>query len=125
MVHPNEPDEMDKVLRTPKQNGKETVASRFQSIDQRVLISIINKIAAGHEYSKYWLNKMRIIEEGNCAICDTPCTARHMIFHCDRYKIDRLNYGISMDKFVESFKKKNTGYMKNMYNFVVKNRKNF
>lgn len=88
-------------------------------------IKVLNRLLAGHEYSSFWLNKMRLVEEGNCNECGAQNTARHMVFHCDKFKTERQQYGIREDKFEISFKRKDTLYMKKVYKFVSDNRMSF
>lgn len=52
----------------------------------------LNRIMAGHDYSKFWLHKMKIEDDPNCEICDVPETAEHIILHCVRFNIIRMQF---------------------------------
>lgn len=52
----------------------------------------LNRIMAGHDYSKFWLHKMKIEADPNCEICDAPETAEHIILHCIRFNRIRMQF---------------------------------
>lgn len=52
----------------------------------------LNRIMAGHDYSKFWLHKMKIEDDPNCEICDVLETAEHVILHCVRYGQTRMQF---------------------------------
>ncbi|XP_035911816.1 uncharacterized protein LOC118512062 isoform X2 [Anopheles stephensi] len=81
-------------------------------------IKTTNKIIAGHDLSKYWLNKMRITENGNCDACNIPETGTHNIFYCNRYQTQREKYDISFDAFLEKWKEPNGRMVKNITKFI-------
>lgn len=55
-------------------------------------IRLLNRLMSGHDYSKYWLAKMRLKDSPDCDLCDEPETAEHVILHCPRYGMQRHHY---------------------------------
>ncbi|XP_055613785.1 uncharacterized protein LOC129760208 [Uranotaenia lowii] len=55
-------------------------------------IRLLNRLMAAHEYSKYWLAKMRILDNANCDSCLTPETANHTIMECPLFNTLRRQY---------------------------------
>uniref|UniRef100_A0A2M4CUE4 Putative outcast n=1 Tax=Anopheles darlingi TaxID=43151 RepID=A0A2M4CUE4_ANODA len=88
-------------------------------------IRIINRLLAGHDYSKYWLAKMKITNNENCESCHEPETGRHKTFSCVRYMVERRNRGITLERFEKSFREKDATYLKTVASFVIQNRIEF
>ncbi|XP_055590205.1 uncharacterized protein LOC129742338 [Uranotaenia lowii] len=55
-------------------------------------VRTLNRIMAGHNYSKYWLAKMKIIDDARCDTCQENETAEHIILYCPNYLQIRKNY---------------------------------
>ncbi|XP_062535231.1 uncharacterized protein LOC134204427 [Armigeres subalbatus] len=52
----------------------------------------MNRIMAGHDYSRFWLHKMRLNDDGDCDICQEPETAEHLILLCPKYNNIRAQF---------------------------------
>ncbi|XP_035774767.1 uncharacterized protein LOC118457361 [Anopheles albimanus] len=88
-------------------------------------IRIINRLISGHDHSKYWLAKMKIVNSENCETCGVPETGRHRTFFCDRYRVERQKLNITLDKFEWSWKTREIKYLKIVTKFVTKYKINF
>lgn len=55
-------------------------------------IRLLNRLMTGHNYSKYWLGKMRIVDDTDCDICEVAETAEHTILFCPRFNNVRSNF---------------------------------
>ena len=51
----------------------------------------MNRILSGHDYSDYWLAKMKITQKGECENCRISNTGWHMIFDCPKYNNNNNN----------------------------------
>lgn len=88
----------------------------FDNTETRML----NRLMAGHDYSRYWLAKMKIVDDGYCDICDEVETAEHCILHCVRFGNIRENYSFEcrFQNLIELFKTKNEDLFKEVCRFV-------
>lgn len=55
-------------------------------------IRLLNRLMTGHNYSKYWLSKMKIVSDAECEICEEAETAEHSILYCPRFNNIRSNF---------------------------------
>lgn len=55
-------------------------------------IRLLNRLMTGHNYSKYWLGKMKIVDDTDCEICGEAETAEHTILFCPRFNNIRSNF---------------------------------
>lgn len=80
----------------------------------------LNRIMAGHDYSKYWLHKMKIEDDPNCEICDVPETAEHIILHCVRYGQSRMQFSFDCKfrNMKEVLETKDVNIFKEIVNFL-------
>ncbi|XP_055585212.1 uncharacterized protein LOC129738057 [Uranotaenia lowii] len=46
---------------------------------------MLNRILAGHDFSNFWLAKMRIRDTENCELCDEKDTTEHALLYCVKY----------------------------------------
>lgn len=53
----------------------------FNNIEQRKL----NRLVSGHDFSSYWLAKMRIKESPLCDVCGVDETTQHIVTECVKY----------------------------------------
>lgn len=60
----------------------------FNNVETRTL----NRLLIGHDYSKYWLHKMKLKDSPNCDFCDETETAEHLVLHCKQYSQIRKKY---------------------------------
>ncbi|XP_035912511.1 uncharacterized protein LOC118512332 isoform X1 [Anopheles stephensi] len=89
-------------------------------------IKIINRLIAGHDYSNYWLQKFKVIEDGICRTCNIPDTGRHRIFHCIRFETERTKDKIPVEEaFINSWKAKQTQVIQKVLNFIQANKIKF
>ncbi|XP_062542192.1 uncharacterized protein LOC134210181 [Armigeres subalbatus] len=81
-------------------------------------IRLTNRLMAGHDFSKYWLGKMKLTESENCDTCHVPETAEHTILRCPVYDTIRANYsfGTKFTSLTELYKTK----QKELYSEVIK-----
>ncbi|XP_062703499.1 uncharacterized protein LOC134285957 [Aedes albopictus] len=52
----------------------------------------LNRLITGHDYSKYWLHKMKLKDSPICDFCNEMETAEHLVLHCKRYSQIRKQY---------------------------------
>lgn len=65
----------------------------FMNVDMKGSdIRLLNRLMTGHNYSKYWLGKMRIADDMDCELCEEAETAEHNILHCPRYNNIRCKF---------------------------------
>lgn len=90
-----------------------------RNIDNRET-RLLNRLMAGHDYSRYWLAKMKIVDDSYCDICDERETAEHCILHCVRFGNVRENYSFDgrYRNMIELFKTKNEDLFKEVCRFV-------
>ncbi|XP_053683669.1 uncharacterized protein LOC128733859 [Sabethes cyaneus] len=82
-------------------------------------VRLLNRLMAGHDWSKYWKHKMKITENPNCEICEESETAEHLILHCTKFNNIRIKYSfIKYKKLIDVFKTKNTSLYKEITDFV-------
>lgn len=55
-------------------------------------IRLLNRLMTGHNYSKFWLAKMKIVDNPECEWCEEDETAEHSIIFCSRYELERMQY---------------------------------
>ncbi|XP_055598555.1 uncharacterized protein LOC129748100 [Uranotaenia lowii] len=80
----------------------------------------INRLMAGHDYSKYWLHKMKLVDDPFCEICDQLETAEHIILHCNRYNDIRSKFSFvhKFQSIVDLLKTKNTLHFEEIIEFL-------
>lgn len=52
----------------------------------------MNRLMAGHDYSRYWLHKMKLQDDELCDICQEPENAEHLILLCPKYNNIRAQF---------------------------------
>lgn len=57
-------------------------------------IKIINRLFAGHTYSKKYLHMIGVQQTNLCQECDVIEDENHLFFHCKKYNNQRLRYNI-------------------------------
>ncbi|XP_062538742.1 uncharacterized protein LOC134207017 [Armigeres subalbatus] len=55
-------------------------------------IRLLNRLISGHDYSNYWLRKMKIVEDPNCDMCDEAENGEHLVLHCPKFGMLRSEY---------------------------------
>lgn len=83
-------------------------------------IRLTNRLMTGHDFSKFWLGRMKIADTEECEICKVPETAEHTILHCPRYGTIRSNYSFELQfsNLIELYKTKKTELYKEVAKFV-------
>lgn len=83
-------------------------------------VRTLNRILAGHDYSKYWLHKMKIEEDECCYLCQEPETAEHLILHCPRFNNSRASFSFDgmFLNLIDLLKKKDVTLLKEVVQFV-------
>lgn len=83
-------------------------------------IKVLNRLMAGHDYSKKWLATLKIVENPNCETCSVPETAEHTILICPQYKTHRSKYSFEgkFKKLTEMFKTSNISIYKEILQFI-------
>lgn len=83
-------------------------------------VRLINRLMSGHDYSRFWLARMKIVSDADCDWCQVAETAEHVILHCPKYGIRRMNYSFD-NKFgslSDAFKSKDLEIYKEIAEFV-------
>lgn len=89
-------------------------------------IKILNRLIAGHDHSNYWLHKMRLVDNGTCEACGEPDTAKHKVFHCLKYALERgRNTHINEEVFKKSWKMRKVSGLTKVVKFIKENRIRF
>lgn len=79
----------------------------------------LNRLLAGHDYSSYWLFKMRIQPDCICEICDVVENAEHIIFFCVKYAQTRRKYELdNYCNIYQVFETNNTTLIRNVVAFL-------
>lgn len=82
-------------------------------------VRTLNRLLAGHDYSNYWLSKMKIKDDCICDICDVVDNSEHVIFYCVKYALTRQKY--NLDQYCnihQLYEKKDLTLLKNVTNFL-------
>lgn len=82
-------------------------------------VRTINRLLSGHDYSNYWLNKMKIRPDCICDICDVLDNSEHVIFFCVKYTITRQKY--KLDQYCniyQIYEKKDLLLLQNVVSFL-------
>ncbi|XP_055614126.1 uncharacterized protein LOC129760500 [Uranotaenia lowii] len=90
-------------------------------------IRLLNRLMTTHDYSKYWLARMKIVEDANCETCSVPETANHIIIECPRFTSLRLQYDFNglYSNIQDIFKSKTIMHYKEIVEFVRKTKIEF
>lgn len=83
-------------------------------------VRTLNRLMTGHNYSKFWLAKMRIEDDDECEICQEIETAEHIVLHCNKYTTIRSKYSFDC-KFrtlIELFKSNDIKTFKEVVHFL-------
>lgn len=89
-------------------------------------VRLLNRLISGHDFSNYWLNKMKIVESGECDMCDESETAEHLILHCPKYGMLRSEYdfdglyGSTTEMFKTVIETKNLKMLEQIVDFCKK-----
>lgn len=96
-------------------------ASWFKDVDMKGSdIKLINRLMVGHDYSKYWLTRMKILDDSDCEICAEPETSEHLILHCPRLGMLRMQFSFD-NRFAtlsDLFKTRNESLFKEVVKFI-------
>lgn len=79
----------------------------------------LNRLLAGHDFSPYWLSKLKIKDDLYCDYCDCLNTSEHIIFECVKHLLPRDKH--NLDKFYsiqQAFEDKNVDTLKNICKFL-------
>lgn len=83
-------------------------------------IRLINRLMTGHNYSRYWLARMKIVDDGECELCQEEETADHLIMTC--LKLGHIRQAYSFEckyrTLVDALKTKDIGLYKEIADFV-------
>lgn len=82
-------------------------------------VRTLNRIFAGHDYSKHGLFRMKLAEDCLCDLCDEIEDAKHLILFCIKYLNIREKY--DLDKYnslQEIYATKNVNVLKNVTRFL-------
>lgn len=83
-------------------------------------VRLTNRIMTGHDFSKFWLGKMKITDSEECEFCEVPETGEHTILHCPMYGHIRSKYSFELKfrNLTELYKSKNIELYKEVVDFV-------
>ncbi|XP_055605902.1 uncharacterized protein LOC129754064 [Uranotaenia lowii] len=62
-------------------------------------VRTLNRLLSGHDYSNFWLNKMKITEEGTCETCNVADNSDHIY---DKKDVDLLKNVVCFLREIES-----------------------
>lgn len=81
---------------------------------------LLNRLLVGHDYSKYWKAKMKLVDEENCDLCDEPETAEHIILHCCKFGHTRTKYSFDcrFRNLLDLFKTKDLNLYVEVFDFL-------
>nr|XP_019529549.2 uncharacterized protein LOC109401447 [Aedes albopictus] len=68
-------------------------AAWYKKVDMKGSdVKLINRLMISHDYSKYWLHRMKISDDAECELCGEPETSEHLVLHCPRFGIIRMQF---------------------------------
>lgn len=72
-------------------------------------VRLLNRLITGHDWSKYWRAKMKLVDSELCEICDEPENGEHVVLHCVRFGIVRSKYSFDcrFRNLIDLFNSKN------------------
>lgn len=81
---------------------------------------LLNRLLTGHNFSKFWKAKMKIVQDENCDLCNEPETGDHIILHCPKYGRIRSNFTFDCKfrNLLELFKTKNLDFFIEVTEFL-------
>lgn len=82
-------------------------------------IRTLNRLLSGHDFSRYWLYKMKLADDCICTICDVIDNAEHTLFFCVKYAVTRTKY--NLDRYCNIYQvleAKDTTLLRNVVNFL-------
>ncbi|XP_062557306.1 uncharacterized protein LOC134222180 [Armigeres subalbatus] len=82
-------------------------------------VRTLNRLLSGHDFSRFWLCKMKLEDDCICEICDTIEDAEHTIFFCVKYATTREKYGL--DNFCNIYNvwnRKDVELLRNVVRFL-------
>lgn len=90
-------------------------------------VRLINRLMTGHDFSKFWLAKMKIADDPDCEICAEPETSEHIIMDCPRYGVSRskFSYETKFATLNDLFKSRDQSYYKEIVEFVKATKTDF
>lgn len=75
-------------------------AAWYKNVDMKGSnVKLINRLMTTHDYSKYWLHRMKISDDADCELCGEPETSEHLILHCPRFGRIRMQFSFD-NKFL-------------------------
>ncbi|XP_055584878.1 uncharacterized protein LOC129737743 [Uranotaenia lowii] len=83
-------------------------------------VRLLNRLMAGHDFSKHWLAKMKINDDADCELCKVPETSNHIIFCCPRFATTRRKYDFytKYTNLQELFKSKEISHYEEVAKFT-------
>lgn len=82
-------------------------------------VRTLNRLLSGHDFSRYWLFKMKLADDCICESCDVTEDAEHIIFYCVKYAATRNKYGL--DNFCNIYNvwdRKNIDLLRDVVSFL-------
>lgn len=82
-------------------------------------VRTLNRLLSGHDFSRYWLHKMKIEEDCICDVCDVLDNSDHVMFFCVKYAKEREKY--QLDEYCniyQVFEKKDVTLLQNVVRFL-------
>lgn len=83
-------------------------------------VRLLNRLITGHDYSKFWKAKMKLVEDEMCEICDEPENGEHVVLHCVKYGMTRSKYSFDCKfrSLIDLFKSKSIDTLLEVCNFL-------
>lgn len=85
-------------------------------------VRMLNRILAGHDFSNYWLAKMRLAESEECDLCDENDTTEHRLLNCIKYVHIRNYFDWEKHRRIQDLVRDNEGVkteeLKNIVKFI-------
>ena len=96
-------------------------ATWFKKVDMRGYeVKLVNRLMVSHDCSKFWLHRMKILDDAECEVCEVPEISEHTILHCPRFGRIRMHFSFD-NKFstlVELWKKNDSDLYKEVTEFI-------
>ncbi|XP_055590551.1 uncharacterized protein LOC129742648 [Uranotaenia lowii] len=82
-------------------------------------VRLLNRLQSGHDYSPFWKQKMKIIDDAECDLCLTLETSEHLLLHCPKFGTLRSSFDFDrrFANLTELFKSKNYEHYKQLCKF--------
>lgn len=83
-------------------------------------VRLLNRLITGHDWSKFWKAKMKLVDDELCELCNEPENGEHVVLHCVKFGMTRAKYSFDcrFRSLIDLFKSKNVDTLLDVCNFL-------